>query len=376
MGSRLLVLCLTICLCSGLNGQAEPQHNFLPVVIHVVWHEEEENISDIQILSQLEVLNQLFDTIPYFHKIPDEFKPLAGNPNINFCLARQDPDGRPHSGIVRVQTQEADIASKFEQGRRKIKYDAFGGSDAWNTQRYINIWVGRFLGEGKNRLLGDATLPGEAPFFEEDGIVIDYRNFGLTGPVLKDGLQTEGKTLVHEMGHYLGLRHLSGEGGCQMDDGIDDTPVQSIEYSGCPSGIQESCGSSDMYMNFMSLTDDPCLLFFTQGQVQRMNFVVNIDRFLLGAFVDCSEREPTRDPGPMFYGPNPFSTQFYLSWEQGFPENTTVALFDVSGRELIRKRVSTRVVYLPAASLPPGIYFLRIETQGEKMQLIELIKPK
>jgi len=109
----------------------------IPVVVHIVWHDKIENLSDALVLSQIDAINRDFNSENDDKKdIPDEFKPVNGNANIRFCLAATDPQGKTTTGIVRVYTNKSEIGIKDN-----LYFSTEGGSDAWNTERYLNIWV-------------------------------------------------------------------------------------------------------------------------------------------------------------------------------------------------------------------------------------------
>ncbi len=260
----------------------------IPVVVHVVWHEMAENISDAQIQSQLEVLNEDFraQNIDLEFVLPN-FMDAVADMEINFELATQDPLGQPHSGIIRVATPWDEVANSFvtepgpDLGKRRICYDDFGGSSAWCTDCYLNIWVGDLVGG----LGGFATFPfevgNEVPR-AEDGVFIAPDRFGALGTV--EDPYDLGRTLTHEVGHYLNLFHPWGPEAlpdpcspsvcCEdpiYDDQVDDTPRQNATYQGeCPGGNQFTCGTFDNFQNFMNYSDDACLLMFTEGQKARV----------------------------------------------------------------------------------------------------------
>ena len=248
--------------------------SFLPIVVHVVWNTNLENISDAQILSQIEVLNMAFSNSATSSKIPSQFKDLIGNPNLKFCLARLDPMGNPTNGITRTSTNQTAIGiAEAADGRRSIHYDDLGGKDAWDPSRYINIWIGNM-----ESFLGRATAPNMGNP-SEDGLVIDPDNFGSIGSVQSPF--DLGKTLIHEMGHYFNLNHIwgiSGSNTCSEDDGVEDTPNAGNPYFGCPNLPASSCNSEDLLFNYMDFSDDVCLLFFTKGQAERMNATLNTQR--------------------------------------------------------------------------------------------------
>jgi hypothetical protein len=224
----------------------------IPVVVHVLYNRPEENISYKQILSQIEVLNNDYRNR---NQVSGPYSDLSGDSRIEFYLATIDPNGQPTTGIVRKKT---DIRVFSYDDR--IKFSSKGGSDAWDSRYYLNIWVGN-LAAG----LGGYSSPvGGKP--ETDGVVIRYDYFGKTGK----GDFGQGRTATHEIGHWLGLNHIWGDAPCG-DDGVDDTPPQQTYTSGCPKNTITSCGNSgNMYMNFMDYTADACVYMFTRGQVNRM----------------------------------------------------------------------------------------------------------
>ena len=245
----------------------------IPVVVHVVYQNDEENISDFQIQSQIDVINEDFRRLNNnTQSIPSEFKPAA-DIEIEFCLASLDPEGIPTSGITRTPTEIeciADILHTKDNGVPNMFYDHLGGINAWNTENYLNIWVG----DACKNLLGAST--GVNPGSAEDGVVIDYRYFGNNCPSDGSSPFNLGRTATHEIGHYFNLQH-PWKGGCDDPEGdyVEDTPAQEDEYLGCPTYPQMSCGDSDMFMNFMNYVDDKCMSMFSEGQKMRMLATLN-----------------------------------------------------------------------------------------------------
>jgi hypothetical protein len=242
----------------------------IPVVVHIVWRQGQENISDAQIQSQIDALNRDFSGMNSDRQQVSQpiFRQLMANTEIVFRLADKDPEGQASNGIVRRQTSIAAIATAYAgDGRRSVCYEELGGSDAWPGECYLNIWVAAFPAG----LAGQSSQPGQSSP-AEDGIFIAPSRFGQTGTVSPP--YHLGRTATHELGHYFNLLHLWGEGivaSCEGDDGVGDTPCQSLSYLGmCPQGAGFTCGTPDMTQNFMSLSEDTCLLFFTQGQKMRM----------------------------------------------------------------------------------------------------------
>lgn len=234
----------------------------IPVVVHILYNDPAQNLSRTRIEEQIQILNEDFrrqnaDAI----NTPTDFLGVAADAQMQFCLATRDPNGLPTTGITRTATSISNIGSGSSYYNNMA-----GGKTAWDTNRYLNIWVCE-IGGG---VLGFTYRPGTAPA-GADGVVIHYSNFGRTGATPPFD---RGRTTTHEVGHWLDLDHPWGSGGCGQDDGIGDTPNQDQGSSGCPSHPQTSCGSADMFMNYMDYTDDACMNLFTQGQKDHMRATI------------------------------------------------------------------------------------------------------
>lgn len=247
----------------------------IPVIVHVV-HDGDtvggsENISDAQVYSQINALNIDYrKQNPDTANIPSVFRPLAADFEIEFCLATRDPQGNATTGIERINGQRSSWTV--------VTADEFKPSTIWDPSKYLNIWVMR-LGGTNSSTLGYAQFPGMPD--STDGIVVDYKAFGTVGDLLSG--HDQGKTLTHEVGHWLGLMHVWGDdnGACNQDDLVADTPVQGAENYGCPAFPHISCSNGpngDMFMNYMDYTDDDCSFMFTVGQKARADFFLNGER--------------------------------------------------------------------------------------------------
>jgi len=263
------------------NGTVDAQKAVItiPVVVHVLYNTTAQNISDAQIQSQINILNQDFRKLNAdASSIPSTFTGVAADCELNFCLATVSPTGAATTGIVRKQTSVTSFSSDDA-----AKYSAQGGDDAWNSAKYLNLWVCN-LGGG---LLGYAQFPGGAA--ATDGVVINYTAFGNTGTAAAP--YNKGRTATHEIGHWLNLRHIWGDATCGNDQ-VADTPVHSTSNYGCPSHPKSnSCGTSaEMFMNYMDYTDDACMYMFTAGQKARMQslFVSGGARVGLATSNGCS----------------------------------------------------------------------------------------
>ena len=304
---------------------------YIPVVFHVVYNSNEQNIPDSVLISQLEVLNEDYRRLNNnASETREEFLEFAGDANIEFFLANVDPNGNSTSGIIQQYTDREeflmfeDIFSN-EITLDEVKKSETGGSDAWDTNRYLNIWICNIgsldiFGLELGQVFGYAYPPinvDEALINLEDtqtvpewpvdmltddetlqGVVLHYTAVGRNNPVANEDGMTEnnqGRAAVHEIGHYLGLRHIWGDAiaflgddGCSVDDGISDTPnandqagyVCDFNKNTCTGDTFGSTGEDlpDMVENYMDYSPDACLNMFTNGQINVMRNILEIAR--------------------------------------------------------------------------------------------------
>ncbi len=197
-----------------LNSRNTPIE--IPIVFHIVYQAGQDTVSNAKIYSQLEILNNIYG---YYNpknnsSIPEEFRSRGAIPGIHFCLAKTDPFGNNTTGINRMLTDVDDIGCRAYD----IMKNQTGGIDIWNTEKYLNIYIG----SRKQCPFAMSSFPWDADSLV-DGIIIDPKYIGNTPKSYPFHL---GYTLVHEMGHYLGLLHLSiskKKDDCSLDDGITDT---------------------------------------------------------------------------------------------------------------------------------------------------------
>ena len=259
--------------------------NTIPVVVHVLYRTGVENISQAQVISQIRVLNEDFRRL---NADRDDAWSQASDTEIEFCLASIDPDGRATTGILRTQTNVEEFGV-----RDAVKFSSSGGADAWPAGDYLNIWVCNI----GHDILGYAQYPGGSAL--TDGVVIDYRFFGAEGSV--EAPYDLGRTTTHEVGHWLNLHHVWGDGGCGASDLVADTPDSDGPHLGCGHS-RTTCGSEDMIQNYMDYTDDACMNLFTAGQKGRMQATLASTRSSLlrshgcgapGGGGDCQEQAVT-----------------------------------------------------------------------------------
>ena len=342
------------------------------VVVHVVSRDFYQPISKTQVIQQIDVLNSDFaGRGQNIKNLLDEFKPLVANTGIKFCLATTDPDGHPTEGITYTLTDIPDIALLFEQGHRVIQYDELGGKTGWDPTRYINIWLGEF-----GSFLGSASIPGMANYPEEIGVVIDIRAFGALGNSSANGFYDRGHTLSHEMGHFFGLLHIWGgnTNTCDDSDEVEDTPNAAQPYYYCPSGQQMSCGTSNMYQNFMDLTDDRCLAAFTLGQAARMQATIDVYYPDLDV-ASCQSVIQPFDPwwDELIWAYDYHSNQYVIYHPNGYADNIEIDVFSSDGRLMLHDAWGSNQSYrLDINVFPVGVYVVRV-SDGEHEEVRKVV---
>lgn len=234
----------------------------IPIVVHIIHDGGVSNISNNQIYSQIEVLNEDFR----------KKKGTLGDGNgidteIEFCLAKKTPDGKCTNGIVRINSN---LSNHQTYQRSKLKE-----LSSWDSFRYLNIYVVKDINNGSG-VKGYASFPGGP--INEDGVVIKHDSFGRIGTAVN----SYGRTTTHEIGHWLGLYHTFNK-GCGSDvcldgDFVCDTPPSLVPNYGCKS--INSCSNdlpdiNDQIENYMDYSDGKCKNMFTNGQKQRMQITLS-----------------------------------------------------------------------------------------------------
>ncbi|MFT3679702.1 MAG: M43 family zinc metalloprotease [Ferruginibacter sp.] len=354
----------------------------IPVVIHVIYKTAAQNISDAQIQSQLVSLNNDFA-----HQNADQantpkvFRSLAADVKIKFCIAQVDPKGKRTSGIIRKYTN-TDVFSADDA----MKYSLNGGDDAWDSKKYLNIWVCNLGG----RSLGYATAPGGPAML--DGVVIAFDAFGTTGTLR--ATFNKGRTATHEVGHWLGLKHIWGDTDCG-DDEVDDTPRQKSYNYGCPSFPRVTTCSpdanGDMFMNYMDFSDDACMNMFTMGQAARMralfakgnlrnSFLVSFacdSTLVQGGPVVEAPADTTVTPAVPVAAkayPNPVHSTVTIECKAASKLSVKpVAVYSIAGVKVFTAQLDKEKTEFNFSSLKAGIYIVKIG-EGKDSVITKLIK--
>jgi len=376
----------------------------VPVVFHVVYSDSTQNIPDSTLLKQLAALNTNFgrrnaDTI----NLRSVFTPYAGNPNIQFELATIDPQGNPTNGIVRKSTNithfggilpyninQTALIQQWVQDSLFLNFsrifaDSSGGSSAWDTERYLNIWIGdlRIFEPQINNaeelvLLGFARPPANHPSFSGLGLdtlistvgpVMHHMAIGPDNPIAFpapygafNNILNEGDLLSHEVGHYLALRHIWGDGDCTADDFIFDTPLSNNSNQFTCNKSRNTCIDSiggqnlpDMAENFMDYSTDACFNSFTKGQAAVMRatlftyypnlFTISRPEFHLADFIDVY--------------PNPSSGKIKITSQMDL-SSARVEVYALDGRPIQSLDLANQQAVEIDLAGAPGVYFVRV----------------
>ncbi len=358
------------------SGKNQKTQNIItiPVVVHVMHNGEPigvgPNISDAQILSQIDILNEDYrllnsDSLPPTHP----FWQYTADAEIEFCLAQQDPWGDPTTGIVRYNVGQDSIS--WDDLETWIK-----PATIWDRDYYLNIWTVNFYSD--EGLLGYAQFPGEAD--STDGVVIGYKFFGDNGSVVYPN--DLGRTATHEVGHWLNLRHIWGDQACG-DDFVSDTPEHEEANYGCPTfphkpyneclpGTQQY---GEMYMNYMDYVDDDCMNMFTFGQKARMRAALAGPRSTLLASDGCSiptKKQKSFIKSSFAIFPNPTQNTFQIKFN-AINENADIYIYNSIGQIVYSQKTIKNSSIIDVSHLENGIYFVHIIAQGHRLGVQKLV---
>ncbi|MBP6566427.1 MAG: zinc-dependent metalloprotease [Saprospiraceae bacterium] len=343
------------------------------VVFHVVYKDDAENVSDALINEQVDILNRHFrrqneDTI----NMRPIFADVAGDSGIEFVLDE----------IRRVKTT-ATFTPTFSKLPDEVKGSTTGGSDAKDPDKYLNIWICELqpldLFGSKSPILGYAYPPdsldhwpanSSAPNVNLDGVVLDFRTFTEEFYEIEmlGSIPMKGKTCVHEVGHYLGLRHISGDGGlfgpsCGASDGVEDTPEQGMQSQFDCNTEQNTCGigdtgdQPDMIENYMDYSNEDCQNTFTKGQIEIMRGVLtNIRKGLLTI---SSTDNNVLATNKYIISPNPANQFIHVNALGGASPITDLSIYDNFGKLMIQNPPIDQNK-IDVSFLPSGLYFVKV----------------
>ena len=340
----------------------------IPVVVHVIHNQTDgaikgSNISDDQIYSQIKVLNE--DYRKKQGTLGFNTNPVGADVEIEFFLASSDPQGNPSTGITRSYTLQKEFNVTVDSDRMNISNLAY-----WDSNKYLNIWV--------------ATLSsgyigyGEFPFAESiqgldvdsneklDGVFIDYTVFGRKIGTNTKGLYSFGRTVTHEIGHWMGLYHTWGDTRCGTDY-VDDTPQAAGSNSSafCKDIFSTCTGtrSRNMIENYMDYSPDSCMNIFTQGQKDRMRAALDLSKRRKRVLNYAKFQLPPSDKLVVnFQNPLPLNNLQFQILLPDF-QDFNVVVRDFFGRIIYNEPyvdLPSTVITLPNKDLTPGVYFLSV----------------
>lgn len=383
----------------------------IPVVVHVVYNTPAQNISDSVIHNQIAILNRDYnrqnaDTA----NLRSIFGNVGKGANVEFYLATTDTLGNPTTGIVRKSTSKTAFVLDFlvsgMDGVEDVKKATYG-SAAWDPTNYMNIWVCNLAIDDfgtvkEGSLLGVAVpptnpLPSNWPMDSSalgiiDGIVIYWKVFGDNNPNLlpSDTLlyseANKGRTTVHEVGHYLGLRHIwadkgdpltgapdcttdSDSNGVPDDDGMSDTPFCAGNSStdGC-NPTKNSCTFEtpdlpDMWENYMDYSKESCLNTFTAQQVAHMRSILLNQRINLISNNSVGVNEVAAKPSFTIH-PNPSHGLFNISLSDT-KDIKSIKIYDQKGVLVysLQPKTTEKSVVIDLQSFAKGIYLVQVSNQ-------------
>jgi hypothetical protein len=235
----------------------------IPVVVHVLYHTAEEMIPDSLIMDQIDQTNKDFTANnPDTSLVPSYFKRYIANCGFRLMVMKIIPK------YTKMKVFYCGEKDKRKAQFDPIKFNETNGDDGWASTQVLNIWIGNVAKSPfETNLLGYGTYPGKQNAF--DGIVLSYKAVGANNG---KNYNSCGRTLTHELGHWLNIYHLWGDSHCG-DDFVGDTPVQETYSAGLPEFPQRSCDNTEggiMFMNFMDYTNGDGMVMFTEGQKSRM----------------------------------------------------------------------------------------------------------
>lgn len=370
-----------------IQSQDRATLHTINVVVHIVYNQAAENLADSVVFNQIDRLNEDFrrlnaDTT----NLRDTFNTIVGDSFIEFQLATIDPLGNPTNGITRTQTAETSFIDFAAFPAEGVKSNAGGGIDPWDQEHYLNIWVCNMSFAGTPFILGYATPPNNLPHWPpgsadnmSDGVVIEYEAFGSNNPNPLDlgsgPINVLGRTAVHEIGHYLGLRHIWGDGDCTEEDGIVDTP-NALDQSNqdcdttkntCTDAIPVLGDLPDMVENYMDYSSEDCQNSFTIGQVDLMRSIIENERIGLISPNPASLGSENQVEFNVY--PNPTSGSVSVVNTSG--ELVQIELISETGSILRKNTIQNEIVL---EDLKPGVYFVRLSSEsGSKTQKLVVL---
>lgn len=311
------------------------------------------------------------------------FKDRVGDARINFVLADSTPDGKPSQGYTFTKSPNlfGVLPGTSFKSWHNMKFDSLGGKTAWDTRRYLNIWVcNNMAPDGKYYYGAFATPPKYAPNWSStywadsmiDGVVMGWASFEM---------MSRGSTLTHEIGHYLGLRHVSGDapavsgGECKLDDFIFDTPKISTANFNCDKSVN-TCDEGngdlpDMLENYMDYTS--CRNTFTMGQIRLMRYCLSTLRNGLSSM--SIAKTPTAEtiiPAKIYTSSAKHA--IIIQYQNTSSNSLNVQVYNALGQCLMTKDFNQSELSLSTSSWSAGLYTVLLrDTKGNVIKIEKVL---
>ncbi|MBN8672146.1 MAG: hypothetical protein J0L80_15795 [Chitinophagales bacterium] len=363
----------------------------IPLVFHFILNQQQINklggLYGIKqrVLKQIAVINDAFQNNKDTALIPLAFRHLTGSVDIHFQLARVTPDNQETDGIeIKVTTQNG-ISSNGITGSgigfSDVKYNSSLGLSGWDPMSYINVWVINPLADNNGFNYSALTISPlllseyKSIPFQELGIVMHYGTLGSRSDSSEFFLPKfdKGKTLIHELGHFFGLKHIWGDdnGKCLIDGGadddIEDTPIQANSTSGCPSFPKyDKCTSNKsgiMFMNYMDYTDDDCSLMFTKGQCDKISTNIYSTDILFSLTQHPNITANNNTNINYLISPNPCKNKIYIIFTQPSLGLKKIELLNSIGQNLDAQIITSQ----------RGYYNFEVSQYSNQMLFIKLV---
>ena len=351
----------------------------IPVVVHLL-HTGEPigegyNFSKERVNAQIRTLNEDYrrkENTPGFNTNPN-----SGDARIEFVLAQIDPDGNPTDGIVRVDMKSIHLPPSTGDIIQTCSEYSY-----WNPDQYLNVWSmdfgfhpAIFLGRARFPI---TDLPGIPQDDGADGVLINASNFG-EGDTNIELNYNLGRTLTHEIGHFLGLLHTWGESCTTYTDYCEDTPPVATATNGCPSVSLVACdGRPVMIENYMDYSYDRCMNTFTLDQIARMHTVLESSprrkSLLTSPALNVVTEVSNEIAQAIKVYPNPASDKVYISvYKKLLGQDVTIVAHTLLGKMLFKETfiVTENAIEMQMAGMHEKVIVITIDAaQTSSRQLI------
>lgn len=375
-----------------VNGKKASVVYTIPIIFHIIHTGQAvgsgQNLSATRINQQIARLNLDYrktntDFSTYLTQA--SFVSAAADMEINFCAATKDPNGvtLAEPGLERLNATTLGWPTPPYSSSSGSLEGTIKPASIWDPNLYFNVWVTAFndgtLGYAQFPTIPSGTLPitdmvGFGGTANTDGVVLDYLSTGNSS-----GPYNLGRTLTHEAGHWLGLRHINGDSSCG-NDFVTDTPAQNSLSGTCPSSagatVSSGCAASPnppgrMYQNYMDYSDDKCMVAFTAGQKARMQAVM----------ANCARRNSLNSSnvcGPVSVNeisqnlqvslfPNPSNGELNVTVELLNTEDISISVINTLGqtvKEVSQLHSNGGIVKLDLSANMKGVYFVTVKTKS------------